>query len=91
MLVIEQVLYFFIGGRKFCAGVLCYQNSVPNGGLNPLRSDGGCPLQAGTGHGRPLPPRSSSQTVVGCLLGGVRSGPGAARTILLFWKSCRIV
>jgi hypothetical protein len=29
------------------------ENSVPNAGLNPLRPDGGCPLQAGTGHGRP--------------------------------------
>ena len=29
------------------------KNSVPNGELNPLRPHGGCPLQAGTGHGRP--------------------------------------
>ena len=29
------------------------KKSVPNAGLNPLRPDGGCPLQAGTGHGQP--------------------------------------
>jgi hypothetical protein len=28
------------------------KNSVPNAGLNPLRQDGGCPLQEGTWHGR---------------------------------------
>ena len=34
-----------------CMGVL--RNSVPNGELNPIRPDSGCPLQAGTGHGLP--------------------------------------
>ncbi len=29
------------------------KNSVPNAGLNLLRPDSGCPLRAGTGHGRP--------------------------------------
>ena len=29
------------------------KNSVPNAGLNPLRPDSGCPLRAGTWHGRP--------------------------------------
>jgi len=27
------------------------ENSVPNAGLNPILPDGGCPMQAVTGHG----------------------------------------
>ena len=49
------------------------KNSGQNGELNPIRPDGGCQLQAGTGHGRTRPTRRrasstqlSEQTVAGC-------------------------
>ena len=52
--------------------------SVPNAGLNPLRPDSGCPLRAGTRHGRPgrAPGRCGLGGVVllfilGSSLGGV--------------------
>jgi len=42
-----------LGEGEGVIGTDVAKNSVPNAGLNPLRPDSGCPLRAGTWHGRP--------------------------------------
>ena len=70
------------------------KNSGPNGELNPIRPDGGCPLQAGTGHGRTRPTRRrasstqlSAQTVAGCRSDRLlNSGDGSELFIVDRWS-----
>jgi len=52
-LTIIEVDIMMTVAKDLPRGAQSEESSFPNAGLNPLRPDMGCPLRAGTGHGRP--------------------------------------